>query len=140
MKIKVIKVVKPAFEQIRDLVKNYEKRLSKWIKVENIILKKEEDLSLSSDSLLVCLDEHGSLMDSIGMSSKLEGWVNDRRIKEVVLLIGGPYGISPSILNKAHERWSLSQLTFQGDLAWLILWEQIYRSFCILNKFPYHHE
>ena len=140
MKIKIIKVSKPSFSQMKELVDIYEKRLSSWVKVDSVILKKDEDFLLPSGSILVCLDEHGIELDSKTMASKIEKWNIDGRIKTVIFYIGGPYGISESILKQAAECWSLSKLTFQGDLAWMIFWEQLYRSFCIINGTSYHHE
>ena len=140
MKIKVIKVSKPSFSEMKDLVDIYEKRLSSWVKVDNLVIKKDEDFTLPSGSILVCLDEHGTEIDSKTMASKISGWSQDGRIKNLFFYIGGPYGISKTILNQAKECWSLSRLTFQGDLAWMIFWEQLYRSFCIINGTSYHHE
>ena len=60
--------------------------------------------------------------------------------KTLVILIGGAFGVSENIQQKAKQTWSLSKLVFPHQLVRLILAEQIYRAFSILNHSPYHHE
>ena len=74
------------------------------------------------------------------LAKKLQLLTNEGRLKSVVFYIGGSYGIFSSILDKANLKLSLSKLTFQGDLAWLLLWEQVYRAYSIINNSSYHHE
>ena len=141
MKIKIIKNTKPALD-VKDLIKEYEKRLTLWTKVESIIIKKDEDLLnyIDSYTYLICLDEHGIECTSMELAKKLQLLTNEGRLKSVVFYIGGSYGIFSSILDKANLKLSLSKLTFQGDLAWLLLWEQVYRAYSIINNSSYHHE
>ena len=61
-------------------------------------------------------------------------------LKELVLVIGGPYGFSEQVYQQAASRISLSPMTFSHQLARLLCTEQLYRAFTILNGEPYHHE
>ena len=60
--------------------------------------------------------------------------------KRLVFIIGGPYGFAPAIYQTAHEKISLSKMTFSHQMIRLIFVEQLYRAFSILNNSPYHHE
>jgi 23S rRNA (pseudouridine1915-N3)-methyltransferase len=60
-------------------------------------------------------------------------------VKTLVLLIGGAYGVTDNVKKKAKQTWSLSNLVFPHQLVRLIVAEQVYRSFSILNHSPYHH-
>ena len=60
--------------------------------------------------------------------------------KRLVFVIGGPYGFSPKVYQAAHEKMSLSKMTFSHQMVRLIFVEQLYRAMTILNGGPYHHE
>ena len=60
--------------------------------------------------------------------------------KRLVFIIGGPYGFSPKVYEAAHEKLSLSRMTFSHQMIRLIFVEQLYRAMTILNGGPYHHE
>jgi len=88
---------------------------------------------------LVLFDEHGKGMTS----TKFSQWVNAKMssgIKRLVLAIGGPFGFSDAVRNRADEMLSMSQMTFTHEMALLFATEQIYRAMTILNHQPYHHE
>jgi 23S rRNA (pseudouridine1915-N3)-methyltransferase len=68
------------------------------------------------------------------------GQLQNESVKTLVLLIGGPWGVTENVKNAAQKIWSLSKLTFPHQLVRLILAEQLYRSFSILNNSSYHHE
>lgn len=87
-------------------------------------------------SQVIALDERGALWDSLQLADKIKTWQMDNHL--VCLLIGGPDGFHPSIHTHVHETWSLSKLTLPHALIRVILAEQIYRAFTILNKHPYH--
>lgn len=93
---------------------------------------------LGKDDYLVALDERGSSMDSEQLASFLQSRANDS-IKNLVFLIGGAFGLDPSVLQKARYKWSLSALTFPHQLVRLILAEQLYRAATILRNEKYHH-
>ena len=60
--------------------------------------------------------------------------------KRLVFVVGGPYGFSEDVYQRANEKISLSKMTFPHDLIRLIFTEQLYRSFTIINNEPYHHD
>jgi len=100
---------------------------------EELILKK-----LSPHHYLVLLDERGKLLNSIQWSQQF-GQCMNQGTKTVVLLIGGAFGVTDEIRKKANQCWSLSNLVFPHQLVRLIVAEQVYRAFSIMNHSPYHH-
>lgn len=101
---------------------------------EELILKK-----LDSTHYLVLLDERGKQLTSPQWAQQFQQMMN-QGVKTLVLLIGGAYGVSDNVRKQAKQTWSLSPLVFPHQLVRLILAEQVYRSFSILNNSPYHHE
>ncbi len=95
--------------------------------------------SLETSDHVVLLDEHGTERTSVDYSQWLE-----RRMasgcKRLVFVVGGPYGFSPEVYDRANEKISLSKMTFPHELVRLIFVEQLYRAFTILRHEPYHHE
>lgn len=87
---------------------------------------------------LIVFDERGKQYDSIQWSKKFQQIMNEGT-KTLVLLIGGAYGVSPKVKESARQIWSLSPLVFPHQLVRLILAEQVYRAYSILNNSPYHH-
>ncbi len=146
MKIKIVKVGKSAAKEIHSLVEVYQKRLRAFCPVELIELKQflpstsKKQNNVSGTDMLVVLDEKGKIWSSRELAQKIVTWQKDPRIKSVVFLIGDPYGLDESVKKQASEIWSLSHATFPTDLAWLLVWEQIYRAFTILKGTGYHHE
>jgi len=85
---------------------------------------------------IVALDVNGKSWSTQRFSMELGAWMQDGR--DVALLIGGPDGLHPSILARAEQRWSLSPLTFPHPLVRVVVAEQIYRAWSLLNNHPYH--
>jgi 23S rRNA (pseudouridine1915-N3)-methyltransferase len=109
---------------------------------ETELKKKEAKVLLSilePQHVLVVLDERGKDLSSMQLSAFLQ---NHQTIasRTLVFLIGGAYGIDESVLLKARNVFSLSKLTFPHQLVRLILAEQLYRAFAILNNEKYHHQ
>lgn len=100
---------------------------------EYLILKR-----LKPQHYLVLLDEKGKQLDSIQWSQQFQQVMN-QGVKTLVLLIGGAFGVSDAIRKQAKQTWSLSALVFPHQMVRLIVAEQVYRSFSILNNSPYHH-
>ncbi len=100
---------------------------------EEMLLKK-----LQPHHYLILMDEKGKLLTSEQWAQNIQQCMN-MGTKTLVLLIGGAYGVSDTIKAKANQCWSLSKLVFPHQLVRLILAEQVYRSFSILNNSPYHH-
>jgi 23S rRNA (pseudouridine1915-N3)-methyltransferase len=106
-------------------------------------LKQEESAmilsALKPDDWLVSLDEKGKPISS----RKLAGFIQDRgneRVKRLIFLIGGAYGLDETLLQKSKFIWSLSALTFPHQLVRLILAEQLYRACTIGRNEKYHHD
>ena len=87
-------------------------------------------------SLLVVLDVLGKPVTTMKFSSLLESWM--QQAQEVSIVIGGPDGMSDELLSQSSLKLSLSALTFPHPLVRVILLEQIYRAWSILNNHPYH--
>ncbi len=100
---------------------------------EAVILKK-----LQPAHHLVLLDERGRLLSSPEWAQQFQVLMNNS-VKTLVLLIGGAYGVTDAVRARAAQTWSLSKLVFPHQLVRLIVAEQVYRAFSILNNAPYHH-
>ena len=84
------------------------------------------------------LDEHGKELRSIELAKWLEQ--KQQMARRLVFAIGGPYGFSEAVYNRANEQLSLSRLTFSHQMVRLVFTEQIYRACTIIKGEPYHHE
>jgi 23S rRNA (pseudouridine1915-N3)-methyltransferase len=92
--------------------------------------------AVPKDSLFVVLDVLGKPVTTMKLSSLLETWLQQGQ--DISIIIGGPDGVSDELLSKAALKISLSQLTFPHPLVRVILLEQIYRAWSIINNHPYH--
>lgn len=156
MTIKLITIGKTDNKQLQQLIDDYQKRLGFYIKfIFEIIpdLKKTKNLTevqqkqkegeliitrLNASDVLILLDESGKQFDSVSFSNYLQKYMNSG-IKQLVFAIGGPYGFSQEVYNKAQGKLSLSKMTFSHQMIRLFFIEQLYRSFTILKNEPYHH-
>jgi 23S rRNA (pseudouridine1915-N3)-methyltransferase len=100
---------------------------------EELILKR-----LQPNHYLILLDERGKKLDSVQWSQQFQSLMN-QGTKTLVILIGGAFGVSEAVKEKARQTWSLSPLVFPHQMVRLIVAEQVYRAFSILNHSPYHH-
>ncbi|MCM2301364.1 MAG: 23S rRNA (pseudouridine(1915)-N(3))-methyltransferase RlmH [Flavobacteriaceae bacterium] len=157
MKIKLLAVGKTDQPALNELIDNYQKRLKHYITFEIEIIpdvknakslnqsqlkEKEGQLILSkiqSGDVMVLLDEKGKHYRSIEFSDYLQKKMN-AATKQLIFVIGGPFGFSDAVYDTAQEKISLSKMTFSHQMIRLFLTEQIYRSFTILKNEPYHHE
>ena len=89
--------------------------------------------------VIVLLDEHGKEMRSLEFAEWMKRKMNTVN-KRLVFVIGGPYGFSQKVYDVAHEKISMSKMTFSHQMIRLIFVEQIYRAMTILNGGLYHHE
>ena len=109
---------------------------------EEVQKEKEGDLilkALQPGDVVVLLDEGGKEMRSLEFADYMKRNMNTVN-KRLVFVIGGPYGFAPKVYAAAHEKMSLSRMTFSHQIVRAIFAEQIYRAFTILNNEPYHHE
>ena len=91
---------------------------------------------LPKGAYIVALDVLGKAWDTPELSRRLGVWMQEH--SDVVLLVGGPDGLDETLLSEAHTRWSLSPLTFPHPLVRIVLAEQVYRAWSLLNNHPYH--
>ena len=156
MTIKLLAIGKTDNKQLQSLIDDYKKRLGFYIKFNLEIIpdiknaknlseaqqkQKEGELilnKLTNTDVLILLDENGKQMDSVSFSNYLQKYMNSG-IKRLVFAIGGPYGFSQEVYNKAQGKLSLSKMTFSHQMVRLFVIEQLYRGFTILKNEPYHH-
>lgn len=93
---------------------------------------------LTPTDTLVLLDEHGTEYRSI----ELADWLQRKQhaTRKLVFVVGGPYGFSKAVYDRANEKLSLSKMTFSHQMIRLIFTEQLYRACTIIKGEPYHHE
>ena len=93
---------------------------------------------LQPSDTVVLLDEHGKQMRSIEFAA----WLEQKRVtaRRLVFIIGGPYGFSPAVYQRANHQISLSMMTFSHQMIRMTFTEQIYRACTIIKGEPYHHE
>lgn len=127
-----------------EAVSEYEKRLKKPFDInweffdEDKLNKKLETWPFSGNDYVIVCDERGENISSIEFSEKLEKRFSSGR--NIILLIGGAYGFSQDVRDKADFLWSFSKLVFPHQIARLIAAEQIYRAQEIARGGKYHHE
>lgn len=96
----------------------------------------ERSLKTAGDACLVALDERGQAWSSTELAGMLKRWQLGGR--DVALLIGGPDGHAPEVLEQAQQRWSLSRLTLPHALVRVLVIEQLYRATTLIAGHPYH--
>ena len=157
MKIKLLAIGKTDNKNLIALIDEYQNRLKHYIKFELEIIpdiknvknlsevqqkEKEGELILSklqNTDQLALLDDKGNVYSSIQFSQYLQKKMNSG-VKQLVLVIGGPYGFSVAVYKKSTGKISLSKMTFSHQMIRLFIVEQLYRGFTILKNEPYHHE
>lgn len=154
MKIRLITISHKSPVWIEEGYQEYVKRLPSSCLLERVdiaaekrsahsdiarIMAREAEKMLSiikPDHHVIALDIKGKLWTTEQLAEALKNWQQNGR--NIDLLVGGPEGLSPACLQAAHEKWSLSPLTFPHILVRLIVAEQLYRAAMILNHHPYH--
>lgn len=157
MKILLIQIEKTTDSYLTEGIKVYAERLKNYVSFHTETLsmpkmirqktfeeqKKAEAQEiqklLEPSDYLVCLDEHGKQFSSVQFAE----FLNKRMVsgcKRLVFLIGGPFGIDKTILDKSSTILSLSEMTFSHQMIRLFFCEQLYRGFTILKNEKYHHE
>ncbi|HRJ88871.1 MAG TPA: 23S rRNA (pseudouridine(1915)-N(3))-methyltransferase RlmH [Pyrinomonadaceae bacterium] len=148
MKFSFIWVGKTRNENLRALQNDYLQRLSHFVKTSVTELKdggserpaeiegKRILQTLNQKSLVVLLDVGGRTVTSHELAVEVKRW-QDQGLKEVAFVIGGFDGVSPKVAERADIRLSLSILTFTHEMARVIILEQLYRAYSILNGLPY---
>lgn len=149
--IKVLCVGKIKEKFFKDAINEYSKRLSKYtnfqiVEVEdinsdniNIILEKEKQLlqkHINPKDYVITLEIEGKQINSLDLSKKIE----ELQIynSNIIFIIGGSYGLHQDIKDRSNYKLSFSKLTFPHQLFRVMLLEQIYRAFKIINNESYH--
>lgn len=152
MSIRIIAIGKKHDSWVSEGIERYQKRLKRPFQNEWVILphsafsdvrarqeESERILSrLNANAFVILLDEKGKNIDSPSLSKLLLSSLETSR--QIVIIIGGAYGVDITVHQRADFIWSLSLLVFPHQLVRLILIEQLYRSQEIANCNPYHHE
>jgi 23S rRNA (pseudouridine1915-N3)-methyltransferase len=157
MKVKLLVIGKTDHKELESLISEYDKRLQHYLKFELEVIpgiKSTKNLSeneqkekegaaiigkLQPADLVVLLDENGKQFSSLNFSSNIQKKLNSG-IKQVVYIVGGPYGFSDAVYKKSAESISLSKMTFSHQMVRLFFIEQLYRACTILRNEPYHHQ
>ncbi len=152
--IRIIAVGKLKEKATKQLVDEYVKRITDYTNIEIVEVNDEQNTSLEDDkvkklegeriikqikegSYVILLDLRGKELTSEELAYKLNE-INTYRSSDITFIIGGSLGVSDEVKNKADYLWKLSDLTFPHNLVRILLTEQIYRSYKILNNEPYH--
>lgn len=156
MKVNIIAVGKIKEKYLKDAIGEYKKRLSKFcslkmIEVNESVAKVENESNIKKsladeaksifskikDEYVIALEIDGKEYSTVEMSEKIKE-ITLKGDSEISFIIGGSYGLDASIKRRADLRLSFSKLTFPHQLFRVILLEQIYRVFKIINNEPYH--
>ena len=158
MKITIVTVGKIKEKYLRDAISEYTKRLSKYCKleivevvdektpdnassiVENQIRDKEAERIqkyLKDDAYVITLEIGGKMLDSVEFSKKIEQ-LGIQGKSHIIFVIGGSIGLGEEVLRRSDFAISFSKMTFPHQLMRVILLEQIYRGYRIMNHEPYH--
>jgi len=156
MKISLFVVGKTTDPRIASLIDEYQQRLKHYIPFELVVipdlknakaLTEEQVKTAEGEAILarltpsmevILLDEHGREFRSIDYAEWLQKKMSSGR--DLCLVIGGPYGFSKAVYDRADGKLSLSQMTFSHQMIRIMAIEQIYRAMTILRGEPYHHE
>jgi len=150
MRIRFIWPGKTKDEQLRALVAEYLKRLTRFVRLEVIEtregagadrsgVKKESQRILDAipaGSFTVLLDVSGREWTSTELAEEVRRWENNS-VKEVAVVIGGVEGVSAEVVARAQQRWCLSRLTLTHEMARVVAVEQLYRAYTINRGLPY---
>ena len=156
MKITLLVLGKTSDARLQSLIDDYQQRLTHYVPFDFVVIPDIKNAkSLTQDQLkaaegeailsrltpamdVILLDEHGREFRSIEYADWLQKKMGAG--KDLVLIIGGAYGFSPAVYERANGKLSLSQMTFSHQMIRIMAIEQIYRAMTILRGEPYHHE
>ncbi len=155
MNIKLIYISNNKSNNIELLVKDYEKKINHFINYKSIGLKNKKQYpkkkltqeaesylilkNIKSNDLVILLDEKGKEFSTKDFSNFISDKIMNRA-KNIVFIIGGPFGFSLELQERFKLKIALSKLTFSHDMARLFFSEQLYRSLTIINNIPYHNQ
>ena len=155
MRITLIESGKTRDPFIREGVELFRKRLVRYVpfkidtlpdlkNTRNMTMKEVQEKEgemiikrIKTDDYVILLDERGEEYNSINFAEYLNDL--ERKVNQVLFVIGGPYGFSQQVYERSHTMLSLSKMTFSHQLVRVVFLEQLYRAFTILKGEPYHH-
>ena len=148
---------KTTSKEFQSIIDDYSERVTHYTPFEVTVipelkntkaLSQEQQKTMEGDAIMrqlqdsdyvVLLDEHGKELRSVEFAT----WMGKKQqtvSRRLVFIIGGPYGFSPAVYERANEKLSLSRMTFSHQMVRMIFIEQLYRAFTILKGEHYHHE
>ncbi len=156
MKFTLLVVGKTTDVRLQTMIEDYQQRLKHYIPFDIIVIpelrnakalseaqqKEQEGIEIlrriTPATDLILLDEHGQERRSIEYAQ----WIQKKMAagRDIIFVIGGPYGFSTAVYERANNKISLSQMTFSHQMIRLLFVEQLYRAMTILRGEPYHHE
>jgi 23S rRNA (pseudouridine1915-N3)-methyltransferase len=148
MKLVILSVGKEKDEVTQDVIRHFQARLLRylpleWIYIDHDATKEKEGQKilehLKKEDYIVLLDEKGRDMKSEALAELVENRMVDS-VKRMVFVIGGAYGASKAVEERANYIWKLSSLVFPHMLVRVIVLEQLYRAMTIIKGEKYHHE
>ena len=156
MKITLLVVGKTTDARLVSLIDDYLQRLTHYVPFEMTVIPELRNAKSLSESQqkeregqeilryatpaveMILLDEHGREMRSVDYAQWLQKKMSAGR--DLLFVVGGPYGFSPAVYDRADGKISISQMTFSHQMIRLLFVEQAYRAMTILRGEPYHHE
>ena len=148
MKLVILTVGKEKDDLTQSLIKHFEMRILRYMPIEwmyiphesTAIKEGEKILShLKKEDYVVLLDEKGKDVKSEVIAELIENRMVDS-VKRMIFIIGGAYGVSDAVMERANYTWKLSSLVFPHMLVRVILVEQLYRALTIIKGEKYHHD
>jgi 23S rRNA (pseudouridine1915-N3)-methyltransferase len=153
MKVRIGHFGRIAKKELLDVGLDFQKRCARYIQIEDFEYSttivghdkrtpgraKESVLRSETTDYLVLLDEHGKSLSTLQFTDFIKSTCEDTRYKRLIFVVGPPYGFDDATKKSANLLLSLGPFVIPSDFAWLIVSEQIYRAFNILNNGKYHH-
>jgi len=157
MKIALVQTGKTTDKNIAEVAELYSGRIKRYSSFEIITLPELKNVAnvpipeqktregnkflqiVNSDDYVILMDERGKEFRTIEFTVMLEKLFMLQK-KRILFVIGGPWGFSDDVYNRADMKMSLSKMTFPHQLVRLLFLEQLYRAFTIIKGEPYHHE
>jgi len=157
MKVKLIQIGKTDASYLAEGIEHYNRRIKRYHTYDVLTIpdiknskkltqeqqKEQEGLlllkNIQNPDFVILLDEKGIELNSVQFSLFIEKTML-QSVKQLVFIIGGPYGFSKAMYERANKKIALSRMTFSHQLVRLIFAEQLYRANSIIKKEPYHHE
>ena len=155
MKLRILSVGHKMPGWVEDGYREYLKRMPRELAVEIVEIKPDKRasgknseqvqeaeskriLEAAGRDYLIALDEHGQEVTTLQLADRMQKWLGDGR--DVALIIGGADGLHHDVKARADWLWSLSKLTLPHAMVRVLLAEQLYRAWSVLNNHPYHRE